>query len=273
MSVRFSVSLNVKLLTLMVLVLAFSSATVFAQCRFPACSKGERYDAKDQECRSGPDPITRAESHHPPTCPDGERLDLATGQCVLSACDEGCEVRELCRSREHYARSGRDREGAYGVCESSSGLGYRSHRLVHCPDGFTLNERRGVCVRCRTVAPVLFPDLVIRRAYLRLESSPAEVKTIVAGTRYLACFEVANVGRAPSGAFRVGGGGLGVPTPPFQNHASLLPGESRDGCLTYPTTPSAGTYRLGLTADSLLRVRETREDNNAATIVVNVVRR
>ena len=260
-------------MSLMVLMLAFGSATVFAQCRFSACDKGERYDAKDRECRSGPDPITRAESHHPPTCPDGERLDFATGECVLSACDEGCEVRELCRGKENYSRSGRDREGAYGVCESRSGLGYRSHRLVHCPEGFTLNERRGVCVRCRTTPPVSLPDLVIRRAYLRLESSPSEVRTIGAGRSYLACFEVANLGRAPTGVFRVGGGGLGVPTAPGQNHASLLPGESRDGCLTYSTTPSSGTYRLQLSADSLRRVREMREDNNNATLVVNVVPR
>jgi hypothetical protein len=100
-----------KLLAVMLLMLAFSFTIEYAQCRFPACDqKGERYDAKARECRSGPDLITRAESHRPPTCPDGERLDLETGQCVLSACDtEGCEVRELCRSKETYSRSGRDR--------------------------------------------------------------------------------------------------------------------------------------------------------------------
>jgi hypothetical protein len=120
---------------------------------------------------------------------------------------------------------------------------------------------------------VSLPDLVIRRAYLRLQSSPSEVESIAAGRSYFACFEVANQGRAPSGVFRVGGGGLGVPIAPGQNHASLLPGESRDGCLEYSTTPPVGIYRLTLTADSLRRVRETREDNNNSTLVVNIVPR
>jgi subtilase family serine protease len=54
---------------------------------------------------------------------------------------------------------------------------------------------------------------------------------------------------------------------------SLSPGASREGCLVYRVTPSPGSYRLGITADPLNGVRETREDNNTATLEVNVTPR
>jgi hypothetical protein len=246
-----------------------------AQCNFPACSRdGERFNSETGNCEHRSGFPTFAISHRVPSCPTGEHFDRATGNCVLDACDEGCEARRLCRTKERYSRSGSDREGVYGVCESSSGLGYKSHVLRRCPAGFTLNERRGVCVRCpiRVPVPVRLPDLIIRRAFLRIASNPTAVTRIRAGTPYLACFEVANIGSASSGTFRVEGGGLGVPTSPGQNHASLAPGESREGCLEYSGTPPPGTYRLQLHADSLNRVRETREGNNTATVGVTFIR-
>jgi hypothetical protein len=243
-------------------------------CAFPACNqKGERYDAASGDCQSGPDPITRALSHRIPSCLSDERFDRATGQCVLNACsDDGCEARVLCTGRSHYSRSGRDSTGVYGVCESVSGLGYRSHELVRCPRGFTLNEARGVCVgNCAPAPKASLPDLIIRSVYLRTVAGGPAVTGIRLGQRYWACFKVANVGASASGPFQVGGGGLGVRTAPSQAHATLLPGATREGCLLYPTTPPIGSYRLGIEADSRRVVRETREDNNTATLVVNVV--
>ena len=246
-------------------------------CSFPACNReGESFNSETGNCESSSGFPTFTRSHRVPSCLDGERFDRATGNCILNVCDEsGCEVRALCTRRgERYGRSGRDRDGVYGVCESRPNwLGHRSHRLVRCPYGSVLNEGRGVCVRCPTVVPVPVrrPDLVIRRAFLRLASSPVEVTNLRRGQNYLACFEVANVGAAASGPFRVEGGGLGVRTLPSQAHASLPPGAERVGCLLYSTTPPVGSYRLGITADSLRTVRETREDNNAATLTLNVV--
>lgn len=246
-------------------------------CSFPACDRdGERFDPATGNCEHGGTPPLFLRSHRVPTCRDGERLDRTNGRCILEACDDGCEARTLCtRKGEQYARSGRDRDGAYGVCDHTSGLGYRSHRLVRCPSGFVLNESRGVCVRCpiRVPVDVRRPDLMLTRTFLRVPSTSGEVTRITAGTSYLACFEVANRGTRESGPFSVGGGGLGVRTPPSQAHASLVPGASRVGCLEYPTTPPAGTYRLELRADSLDGVREFREDNNTGTLVVNVVPR
>jgi hypothetical protein len=251
------------------------AASAQSACSFPACNMhGERYNAATGNCESGPDPITRALSHRIPTCNSDERFDRATGQCVLNACsDGGCEARLLCTGKSRYTRSGRDARGVYGVCEHGPNwLGYRSHQLVHCPSGFTLNEARGVCVgNCAPAPPPRLPDLVIRRTYLRATPRGPAVTRIRRGQRYWACFEVANVGAAGSGPFHVGGGGLGVPTAPSQAHAALLPGASRAGCLLYGTTPAVGSYRLGIDADSRRAVRETREDNNTATLAVEII--
>ena len=246
-----------------------------AQCRFPACNRdGERFISATGDCEHRAGFPTFAISHRAASCPSGERFDRATGECVIPDCDERCEVRRLCRRNERYSRSDRDREGVYGVCDHTGFLGAKSHRVVRCPFGSILNERRGVCVRCPTEVPVtpLRADLVFTRSFLRVASSPTAVTRLTAGTPYLACFEVANRGTRESGTFRVGGGGLGVRTPPNQAHASLLPGATREGCLSYATTPPPGSYRLVLTVDSFGTVRELREDNNTATLTLTVVR-
>ena len=157
---------------------------------------------------------------------------------------------------------------AYGVYESSRGPGSPSHQSLYYPKGFTLDEVTGVCVGTCPEKKLL-PDLVLRNVFLR--EGGLRVTKIRQGHRYNVCFQVANIGTASSGAFRVGGGGLGIPYNPFQNHASLLPGKARRGCLTYPTTPPVGKYRLGIEADSLHTVRELREDNNGATLPVRIV--
>jgi hypothetical protein len=117
---------------------------------------------------------------------------------------------------------------------------------------------------------IALPDLTFRVTWLQLPGSPVRVKSVHNGRPYLACFVVVNIGVVPSGPFRVSGGGLGLPTNPYQDHASLAPGASRQGCLTYPTTPPPGHYNLGLTVDSQHVVHESREDNNDAVIYVPV---
>ncbi|HEV8589956.1 MAG TPA: CARDB domain-containing protein [Pyrinomonadaceae bacterium] len=265
-------SLGLFFVTIVILV---GVSSVDAQCRFRACNReGERFNSETGDCESRAGFPTFAISHRVPSCRSGEHFDRATGNCVLDACDEGCEVRELCRGGERYSRSGRDREGVYGVCESGPNfLGHRSHRLVRCAEGFTLNETRGVCVRCRTAPPPRVPpDLTIRRLFLRSTPAGPVVSSVRVGQLYYACFEVANIGAGASGPFLVSGGGLGVRGTPTVPQANLAPGASREGCLLYRTTPSAGTYRLGITADPVNGVRETREDNNTATLEVDVVR-
>jgi len=249
------------------------ATSALGQCRFPACNRdGEHFNSETGDCESRSGFPTFAISHRVPTCPSGERLDRASGQCVLSACDDGCEVNRLCHRDEDYSRSGRDREGVYGVCESSGGLGFKSHTPRRCPAGFTLNERRGVCVRCRAEPPRRVPpDLTIRRVFLRTTRSGPAVTSVAAGQLYYACFEVANIGAGASGRFLVSGGGLGVRGTPTVTQTSLPPGASREGCLVYRTAPSAGTYRLGITADPVNGVRETREDNNTTNLEVTVM--
>ena len=260
--------------------------TVYCQssaCSFPACNRdGERFDPVTRNCQHGPDGLG-IRSHRVPTCNAGERLDRDSGLCVIEACaDGGCEARRLCtRKGYHYDHADRDSRGVYGVCESEPNfLGYRSHETLRCPDGFTLNEARGVCVgNCRTATDltlppprtVILPDLIIRRVFMRPGSGGPEVTEVRRGTSYYACFEVANVGVAASGSFRVLGGGLAVEPAPSQAHATLLPGASREGCLLYSRTPPTGSYRLGITADSLRAVREMREDNNERTLTLHVV--
>jgi hypothetical protein len=257
------------------IIVAVFAISASAQCNFPACNQeGESFNSKTGDCESSSGFPTFAKSHRVPSCPSGERFDRSTGNCVLDACDDGCEVSRLCRGKEDYSRSGRDRTGVYGVCESSSGLNYKSHVVRRCEAGFTLNERRGVCVRCRTAPPPRVPpDLTIRRVFLRTTRGGPTVTSVPAGQLYYACFEVANIGSGASGPFLVSGGGLGIRGTPTVTQASLAPGAAREGCLVYRMTPSPGSYRLGITADPLNGVRETREDNNTATLEVSVTPR
>lgn len=227
-------------------------------------------------CNSNSPPLAPA-SHTLTNCPAGSTLVAGAGLCHVDACGGGCEHRGVCtdpRWPQYWAgHDGRDASGPTANCRSPSRApAPESHIVARCPAGFELVAGVGVCRRCAAAtAAAPRPDLILRTAWLRTQTSAAHVTTLRRGTAYYACFTAANVGPAASGVFRVGGGGLGVPTAPFQNHASLAPGATRNGCLLYPTTPPPGTYRLVLSADSLRAVAETREDNNDATITVTVI--
>jgi hypothetical protein len=258
-----------------------TGVTAWAQVKtcpgHPACVGGY-YNPADGYCYSGPAPFTNAMDHWRALCADGETLDRATGDCRPTTCGgsgASCREQPVCPSGTTYtgASSGR------GVCEERNN-GFIDHELVPCPDGWTLDTQRGVCRLCPNVVyggprprpmPLALPDLTFRDAWLADPRAGKHLVTVHQGQAYYACFIVANIGSAPSGPFRVAGGGLGLSYSPFQDQASLTAGASRQGCLRYPTTPAPGSYKLGLTADSLNVVHESRKDNNSATIPVTVI--
>ena len=244
-------------------------------CR-PACDPSGPYPTyRDGGCYNTCSPPAPC-SHTRAECASGETLNVESGMCIPAGGCGGCEERPVCP--EGLVYTGND--GSNGICQSSSGLGYKSHQLVPCPTGWTLAPERGVCRgNCRSsmlIAPggirlTLRPDLVFQNAFVRPSGSEKPTNTIRRGERYFACYTVANVGSIPSGPFRVGGGGLGIPVAPFQDHAGLAAGASRAACIAYPTTPPPGDYRLGLKVDSLDAVSESREDNNTREISVRIV--
>ncbi|MEW6482616.1 MAG: CARDB domain-containing protein [bacterium] len=114
-------------------------------------------------------------------------------------------------------------------------------------------------------------DLVIKDLWVKPDANPGnEINEVNSGEKYYVCFIVENIGSAPSGSFVVQGGGLGIPYNPTQNHASLAPGQKREGCLEYPTTPPPKSYNLGISVDANNAVAESNERNNKSveTIVV-----
>lgn len=291
------------------LVLALTSglapgAAPAQMCERPLCDSDETYAPRVSSdgrsygvCESGPaffPPL--AESHRIASCPSGWTLNLRTGQCVDDGCRGGCgQTRPVCPSDATLDGQGVDRTGRpYAMCREESGPGYVSRTRTYCREGWRLIAG-GMCQKeCAPVrdpvevrrpgavfepgpivsptAPevVRRPDLVIKNAYLRASSSSAPLDVLIAGQSYLACFTVANQGNDSSGPFRVGGGGLGVATGPYQNQTALADGAVRDGCLNYPTTPGPGNYTLGLTVDLRNTVRESREDNNTYDLRVRV---
>ena len=265
-------------------------ADMIAQmCERPACDRDERYVERVTSdgrtygvCESGPDFFTQARSHSIASCPAGWNLNASTGQCIDAGCTAGCgQTRPVCPYGTTFDRQGVDAAGRpYASCRSTSGIGYTSHTLETCREGWLLIPG-GLCRKqCVTpsgpvvspVAPevVRRPDLVIKQAYLRAAAAATPLEALTRGQSYLVCFTVANQGNDDSGPFRVGGGGLGVTSAPYQNQTALSDGTTRDGCLSYPTTPEPGSYRLRLTADSRNAVRESREDNNTYELVVRV---
>ena len=238
-------------------------------CGTSACRTDEAY--RDGACYPRCSPPAPC-SHTLASCEGGTTLDVATGRCIPpGGCGGGgCEERPACRANETY-RDG----GCYPSCSPPAPC---SHTIATCDSGWTLDVSRGVCRgNCRSpmmMAPggirmTLRPDLTFRSAQLGSLEKPAS--TVKYGQHYYVCFTVANIGSAASGPFRVGAGGLGVPVAPFQDHASLASGASRDGCIEYPTTPPSGDYKLELKVDSLDAVSESREDNNTSVIAVKVV--
>ncbi|MEX0645330.1 MAG: hypothetical protein WD076_08465 [Parvularculaceae bacterium] len=259
----------------------------FAQrCENPVCRSGETYERSPAGYEPAYGTCNHCNwlghcSHYIAACPADSTLDVARGVCTLNICSScGAEL-PLCDADETYTGSGTSAEGVYGSCgRGPTGIGaYESHQLKYCREGWELQTATGMCRKiCAVVGPIvtpigpgaiLRPDLILRRAWLR-NSKGAVVKFVKAKEPYYACFEVANIGGAASGLFHVGGGGLGVPTPPEQAHATLAPGASREGCLSYATTPGIGTWRLVLKADSRDAIVETRNDNNERTLSVRV---
>jgi hypothetical protein len=270
-----------------------TSAHADASCYHPLCTDRDwpDYAYRDGVESTGPYGVCNSHSgllapasHILKHCPPGTSLVAGAGLCHDDACGgAGCEERSICTTDARYPQywvghDGHDASGPTADCNSlSTAPAPESHISLHCPAGFNLVAGVGVCERCPLVmapggirTPVGGPDLVLRNAYLRTRTSAAHVTTLRRGTAYYACFTAANIGVVNSANFRVGGGGLGV-TPPFQDHAGLAAGASRDGCLTYPTTPPPGTYRLMLSADSLHAVGEMHEDNNDATLTLTVI--
>ena len=267
------------LFAVVAIILAFGSgSSAWAQpriCPGHAACVGGTYNPADGYCYSGAQPFTNAMDHWQATCADGEMLDRASGICRPSSCGgSGLSCREaaVCPSGTTYTGA----SSGQGVCEHRGDFGSVDHQLVPCSSGWTLDTSRGICRYCLALhvtgsSPIiLLPDLTFKAAWLAAPDG-ATMKSIRRGRPYLACFIVANVGSAASGVFRVSGGGLGVATNPYQDQAGLAPGASRQGCLSYPTTPAPGSYQLGITADSQNVVHELREDNNDAGIRVVVV--
>jgi len=233
------------------------------------------------QCQTDPSPPA-AVAHSLEPCPAGMTLVPGSGMCHRDSCDGGaggsCSFRGVCSRYPGFPNYSSDSPGPGGVLSASceaipNGINYRAHVAAVCAEGSTLVPGTGVCRQCMAsnTSSQALPDLVIKEAWLRTRLSLLRVRALRAARPYLACFTVANIGAGASGGFRIGGGGLGVPIAPFQDQAGLPPGAARSGCLVYATAPPPGTYRLGLTADSMNAVTELHEDNNTATIKVIVV--
>jgi hypothetical protein len=247
----------------------------------PACVGGY-YNQADGYCYSGPAPFTNAMDHWRALCADGETLDRPSGTCRPATCGGsagGCQERPVCPPNSTYSGPSTSGGTVSGTCQYSNN-GFNDHEVVPCDAGWTLDTARGVCRRCPNMVyggprprpmPLALPDLTLRDAWLADPRAGKHLVSVHQGQAYYACFIVANIGSAPSGPFRVAGGGLGLSYSPYQDHASLAPGASRQGCLSYPTTPPPGSYKLGLEADSQHVVHESNEANNNAVISVTVV--
>lgn len=239
-------------------------------CTFTLCEDDERYSAGGTDAWGPYGVCARCGwycSHRLVHCPLGSTLDAAAGTCTWNVCGAGAcgGALPLCPEGEVYTGSGVDAGGAYGVCSSGpNGFGgYRSHQLLRCLPGWTLQPATGLCRRdC-------LPNLIIRRTWLR-NTAGVTVTSVLSGQAYDLCFEVANTGAAAAGAFTVQGGGLGVPVAPSVAIPSLGAGASRVMCLRYARTPGVGTWRVGLTADSGRAVTESSELDNATTVTVVV---
>lgn len=256
----------------------WSGSATAEECEKRACGSGETY--RDGHCYSSSGFPTFAESHHAAACPAGWTLDVARGMCLKGG--ECCD-RPLCGPGETFSRMETYQGKPYGVCESSSGAGYRSHTRRECEAGWDLvaggrckKRGCGIAVAGPVVAPgppgvVKRPDLVIRDWWVVPGGPKAASNKVKVGQKYQVCFVVANIGPVASGPFKVQGGGLGVPFNPTVAEAALAAGAAREGCLTYPTTPSPGNYNLGVTADASNAVAESNEGNNDRSEAITVL--
>jgi hypothetical protein len=143
---------------------------------------------------------------------------------------------------------------ACNLFRAAQGVAAVTVLIVFAAQGAAALPPRSAPSRDRTPLPQPQPDLTFRSAWLQYRGLPNAPPLHTNRVPYLhgygACYVIANVGGAPTGPFRVAGGGLGIATNPYKDEASLAPGASRQDCLDYPTTPAPGTYKLGLEADN-----------------------
>jgi len=105
--------------------------------------------------------------------------------------------------------------------------------------------------------------LTIKDWWVVPDAAPEKLTNEVeSGRSYKVCFIVANIGMSSSSSFNVSGAGLGISYNPTQLHDSLAPGQTREGCLEYSTTPPPGVYKLGIKADASNVLAESNEKNN-----------
>jgi subtilase family serine protease len=119
----------------------------------------------------------------------------------------------------------------------------------------------GMAASPQAAAAPAQPDLRIRDWWVVPDAAVAG-NQVKYHKPYRVCYRVVNTGIAPSGAFHVGGGGLGIPFNPTMWHPGLAPNGMAVGCLFYPTTPAPGGYALGIKADHFNVVPESNEANN-----------
>lgn len=252
--------------------LAWAPSAEAQVCDFPLCAAGSNYNGGGTDS-AGPYGSCKSCnwwgfcSHTLNRCPTGSTLNLTTGNCTHNLCSGGCGGElPLCDADERYTGSGVDAEGVYGVCQHgpSGPGGYLSHQLKHCRVGWRLQTASGQCFK------ECLPDLTLRRSFLR-NASGSVVFVVPAYRPYFICVEVTNVGMASSVGFQVGGGGLGVAVAPVTSVVGLSPGATVVSCLRYTTTPSPGSYRVGVSADSTGFVSEANETNNGLIVPVTVV--
>ena len=113
-------------------------------------------------------------------------------------------------------------------------------------------------------------DLIVAKPFF-LDAKGNVVTSVKAGQPYSVCVQVQNIGAGAAGLFKVAGGGLAVPFNPTVAVSSLAAGAVTDVCLNYPTTPPAGAYRVGVSADSTGLVAESDETNNELIVNVTVI--
>ncbi len=242
-------------------------------CDFPLCPSGSSYAPGGVDA-SGPFGVCNSCNwwgfcaHELDHCPAGSTLNATTGQCTHNLCLGGCGGElPLCDAPAVYDGATVDPwGGVYGSCKTGPAYpgGAISHELRYCRTGWSLQTATGQCFKnC-------LADLIIRSAYLRNDAGSV-VSSVRYGTKYSICVVVANVGAAWAGpSFRVGGGGLGVPVAPFTTIGWLGPTASVETCLLYPTTPSPGTWGVGVTADSTAVIAEYDNGNNSLNVAVKV---
>jgi len=248
-----------------------ASSAAAQTCDFSLCPSGSQYSLGGVD-PSGPyGSCTQCDwfgncAHTLEHCPAGSTLNPKSGICTWDLCGGGCGGElPLCDAPSRYTGSGVDAfGGVYGVC--TIGPDFPSwaiaHQLEYCRKGFQLDEKRGVCVKACSAA-----DLILVKPFL-LDEKGNVVTTVRAGRPYSVCVEALNIGAGDAGLFKIAGGGLGVPFNPSAAVSSLAAGASFNVCLSYPTTPSPGAYRLGVSADSTGLVTESDETNNE--LIVNV---